>query len=186
MSLKRSASQVSPQALSLLVLYPNIPDEPPKAAVASPGLACGSASRASRCCLGGFLSSALPRALQRSLFGHTLSERRGCSTPRGFAYCESSREWWVGSPAGQHLSFLSSRPLSVITWDCASSLAPARLSRAPRSGCDSPPRPLPGVSPFQTQGVSISLTHLLLVVHNTTLTQHHSSSPCLVTPSVAS
>ena len=31
-----------------------------------------------------------------------------------------------------------------------SPLAPARLNRAPRSGCDSPPRPLPSVSPFQT------------------------------------
>ncbi len=30
MSLRRSASQVSPQVLSLLILYPNIPDEPPK------------------------------------------------------------------------------------------------------------------------------------------------------------
>ncbi len=38
MSLRRSASQVSPQILSLLVLYPNIPDKPPK-----PGslVACG-------------------------------------------------------------------------------------------------------------------------------------------------
>ncbi len=53
-------------------------------------------------------------AFRRSLFGHTLSERRGGSTPHGFAYCKSSREWRVGSPAGQHLSFFSSRPLSVV------------------------------------------------------------------------
>ncbi len=54
--------------------------------------------------LGGFVC-----LLSRALFGHTLSERRGgvrCSTPHGFAYCESSSEWWVGSPAGQYLSLL--------------------------------------------------------------------------------
>ena len=33
-TLKSSASQVSPHVLSLLVPYPNIPDEPPKVAVA--------------------------------------------------------------------------------------------------------------------------------------------------------
>ena len=32
---------------------------------------------------------------------------------------------------------------------CSSPLTPARLSRAPHSGCDSPPWPLPGVSPFR-------------------------------------
>ncbi len=68
----------------------------------------------------------------------------------------------------------------------SSPLAPAHISRAPHSGCDSPPQVLPGVSPFQTQGVSISLTRLLLVIHNTTPTRHHSSSLCPVTPSVAS
>ncbi len=64
---------------------------------------------------------------------------------------------------------------SVVPWDCASSFAPARLSRALRSGCDSPLRPLPGVSPCQTQGVSISLTRLLLLGYNLTLTRNHSS-----------
>ena len=95
-------------------------------------------------CLGGFGSPA--RALWRSLFGHTLSERCGwfCSTPHGFAYCESSNERWVGSPVGQ---YFPSRPSSVVTWDRASTLTPARLSRAPRPDCDSPPRPLPSVSP---------------------------------------
>ncbi len=64
---------------------------------------------------------------------------------------------------------------SVVPWDCASSFAPARLSRGPRSGCDSPPWPLPGVSPCQTQGVSILLTRLLLLDYNLTLTRNHSS-----------
>ncbi len=36
---------------------------------------------------------------------------------------------------------------SVVPWYCASSFVPARLSRAPRSGCDSPPQPLPAVFP---------------------------------------
>ncbi len=40
-------------------------------------------------------------------------------TPHGFAYCESSSERWVGSPAGQ---YLSSCPSSIVTWDCASIL----------------------------------------------------------------
>ena len=109
MSLKRSASQVSPQVLSLLALYPNIPDEPPKARslVASPSeLGLGCAAQVSFCCLVGLrLTRARTHAFRRSLFGYTLSERRGpCSMPRGFAYCESSRERWFGSPAGQHLS----------------------------------------------------------------------------------
>ncbi len=97
------------------------------------------------------------------------------ATPHGFDNCKSSREQRLGSPAGQYLGSVSSYPSSsVVTWDCASSFAPARLSRAPRPGCDSPPRPFPGVSPCQKQGVSISLTRLLLVIHNTTLTRHHS------------
>ncbi len=56
---------------------------------------------------------------------------------------------------------LSLTSWSAVPWDCASRVTPARLSRAPRSGCYSPPRPLPGVSPFQKQDVSISLTRLL-------------------------
>ena len=148
MSLKCSASQVSPQVLSLLVLYQNIPDEPPKARflMASLGFA-GCVMRRGSFGLGDFVCwLTRARALRRSLFGHTLSERRGgCySTPHEFAYCESSSERWVSSPAGQ---YLSSRPSSVITWDCVSTLTPARLSRAPCPDCDSPPWPLPGVSP---------------------------------------
>ncbi len=39
------------------------------------------------------------------LYLGTLSEREvgSFSMPHGFAYCKSSREWWVGSPAGQYL-----------------------------------------------------------------------------------
>ena len=63
------------------------------------------ASQASFCCLGVFLSSAHLRARIAAFFmGHTLSERCGYSTPHGFAYCESSSERWIGSPAGQYLS----------------------------------------------------------------------------------
>ncbi len=111
------------------------------------------------------------------LYSGTLSARDvgPRSTPHGFPYCKSSRERRVGSPVGQYLRSISSySSSSVVTWDCASSFASARLSRALRCGCDSPPRPLPGVSPCQTRGVSISLTRLLLVVHNTMLTRHHS------------
>ncbi len=126
-------------------------------------------------------SPARVQLLRRSLFLGTLSARDvgSRSTPHGFAYCKSSREQRVGFPAGQCLGcFVFSYPSSsssVVPWDCTSRLAPARLSRAPRTGCDSPPRPLPGVSPCQTQGVSISLTRLLLVIHNLTLTRNHSS-----------
>ncbi len=157
LSLEWSASNVSPQVLSLLVLYPNIPDEPPKACfscgVSVSGVCWG--LRVAGLLSRGFLFIGSPtHALRHSLFGHTLSERRvggwgvgvgGCySTPHGFAYCDSSSERWVGSPMGQ---YLSSHPSSVITWDCASPLTPARLSRAPRPDCDLPLRPLPGVSP---------------------------------------
>ncbi len=81
MSLRRSASQVSPQILSLLVLHPNIPDKPPKPAVACGlwGLGLGSAAQVSLFGLGGFLSfGSFARALpRRSLFGYTLRERHG-------------------------------------------------------------------------------------------------------------
>ncbi len=43
------------------------------------GVGVGCAAQASRCCLGGFLSVGPPARMQlrRSLFGYTLSERRG-------------------------------------------------------------------------------------------------------------
>ena len=67
-------------------------------------------------CLGGDFFCWLTRActLQRSLFGHTLSKRRGRSTPHGFAYCKSSSERWVGSPAGQYPCSSSSCPPWVV------------------------------------------------------------------------
>ncbi len=51
---------------------------------------------------------ALPRALQRSLFGHILSERRGThrSTPHEFTYCKSPSGQRVGSPIGQYSFFV--------------------------------------------------------------------------------
>ncbi len=66
-----------------------------------------------------------PRTRCGVLYSDTLSARDvGGSrpTPHGFAYCESSSERWVGSPAGQ---YLPSRPSSVFTWVCASTLTPA-------------------------------------------------------------
>ncbi len=100
-------------------------------------------------CLGVFSFVGSPARIA-AFFIQTHSHREtwgvcGSSTPHGFAYCESSSEGWVSSPAGQ---YLSSRPSSVVTWDCASPLPWALLSRAPHSDCDSPPWPLPGVSPF--------------------------------------
>ncbi len=147
------------------------------------GLGSGCAAQLSLCCLGGFLARLRSHSLCGVLLsGYTLSERRGfcvLSTPHGFAYCKSSRERRVGSPAGQCLGCACViprvRPRQSSSWDRASRFAPARLSRAPRPGCDSPPRPLPGVSPYQMQRVSISLTRLLLVVHNPTLIRHHPS-----------
>ena len=141
----------------------------------------GCVAQASLCCLGGLrLARACALLLRRSLFLGTLSARDWVPVPRPTGLLTARVLGNSGSAPPQvsvwgvcclFSSYLSS---SVVPWDCASSFAPARLSRAPRSGCDSPPRPLPGVSPYQTQGVSISLTHLLLVIHNLTLTRNHS------------
>ncbi len=94
----------------------------------------------SYCCLGGFLFRWLTRARASvsAFFIWAYSQRETWgSTPHGFAYCKSSREQRVSSPTGQHLMFSSSHPMSVVTWDCASSFAPTRLSRTPHSHCDS-------------------------------------------------
>ncbi len=118
------------------------------------GLGLGCAVQLSMCCLGGFLARLHLRSLCGVLYSGTLSERDvgTRSTPHGFAYCKSSRERRVGSPAGQYLGcawyFLSCSSSSVVPWDCASRLAPARLSRAPRSGCDSPPSATPWCFPI--------------------------------------
>ncbi len=86
MSLKRSASQVSPQVLSLLVLYPNIPDEPPKARslVASPsGLGglhgAGLFSMLSR----GFSAHPHMRAAAFFIRVHSQRETWACPSPTG-------------------------------------------------------------------------------------------------------
>ena len=110
-SLRCSASQVSPQVLSLLVLHPNIPDEPPTSA------SCGvRASLAVRvcgvwvalrsflaCCLGGFLARLRSRDPFGVLYSGALSERDVGHTPHGIAYCKSPSGQRVGSPAGQYL-----------------------------------------------------------------------------------
>ena len=58
---------------------------------------------------------ALPLARPwRSLFGHTLRERRGWSTPHGFAYCKSPRGRRFGSPVGQYCSLVLRQPVSGI------------------------------------------------------------------------
>ena len=93
-------------------------------------------------------------------------------TPHGFAYCESSSERWVGSPESQ---YLSSRPPSVVTWDCVSPLSPARLSRAPRPDCNSPPRTLPGVSPSRRKACLSRCSFIARNPHN----HAHTTSPVL-------
>ncbi len=146
------------------------------------------ASRASFCCLGGFLSLAHQRARVAAFYlGHTLSERRGYSTQHGFAYCESSSERWAGSPASQYLS----SSLFVLY---QSSPGTALLSSHTSSPQQSPalwlrlaPSATPQCFPISdARRVYLVDSFLLLVVHNTTLTRHHSSSLCLVTPSAAS
>ena len=114
------------------------------------GFGVGCAAQLSLCFSRGF--SGLPAFLYLG----TLSVRSvvsSCvlSTPHGFAYCKSSRERRVSSPAGQCLGCACVIPRvrpRQSSWDRASRFAPARLSRAPRPGCDSPLRPLPGVSPY--------------------------------------
>ena len=51
--------------------------------------------------------------------------------PYRFAYSDSSSEWWVGSPVGQYL--FPSRPSSIVTWDCASTLSLRLVSAEPRA-----------------------------------------------------
>ncbi len=94
----------------------------------------------------------------------TLSARGATVTPHWSAYCKSPNGRRVGSPAGQQPSSwegvgvyvgvvvvfsLSSTSWSAVPWDRASRSTLARLSRAQRSGCYLPPRPLPSVSLFQ-------------------------------------
>ncbi len=137
--------------------------------------------RASRVLSRGVL--ALPRMHFGVLsFGHTLSERRGIiSMPHGFAYCESSSERWVGSPAGQY--FLP-RPSSVVTWDCASTLTPPRLSRAPPLYCDSPPWPIPAFPHRDVQHVYFVDSFIARVPQNNAQTTSL-ALPRMVTPSAA-
>ncbi len=96
MSLKRSASQVSPHVLSLLAIYPNIPDETPKARslVASPlGLGLGGAAQVSYCCLGFFWLTRVHACISAFFIRvHSQRETWACPTPHGFAYCKSSRD----------------------------------------------------------------------------------------------
>ncbi len=191
MSLKHSASQVSPQVLCLLVLYPNIPDEPPKGGCGvrrSPrGWGCLRIAGLFLLSRGFYFVGSPARARCGVLYSDTLSARDG-GIPRPMSLL-TARVLVIGGSALPQVStclLLFSSSVSRHLGLRSSPLTPARLSRAPHSGCDSPPWPLPGVSPFQMQGVCISLTRLLLVIHNTTLTRHHSSSPCLVTPAVAS
>ncbi len=153
MSLKSSVSQVSPQVLSLLVLHPNIPDEPPKARLLVASLGCV----AQACCLGGFSARLRARTWEEGISIRVHSQRDVVPRPTGSLTARVLGNGGLALPRvstrgfevpGASLSSL--RPLSVITWDCASRFSPARLSRAPRSGCDSPPRPLLCVSPCQT------------------------------------
>ncbi len=96
-SLRCSTSQVSPQVLSLLVLHPNIPDEPPKSAVAFASLSLsltrpralgsGCAAQLSTCCLGVFLARLRSCSLCGILYSGALSERdvghgRGLHAPQ--------------------------------------------------------------------------------------------------------
>ena len=95
---------------------------------------CYCTSQASRC-LGGFLSVGSParaRALRRSLFGHTLSERRGARPrPTGSLTARLLGNGGSALPRVSTCLLLFTRPPSVVTWDCASSFAPARLRQSP-------------------------------------------------------
>ncbi len=65
----------------------------------------GCAAQVSLHCLGGFLACLHAHAAAAFFYLGTLSARDvgSRSTPYGFAYCKSSRERRVGSPAGQYL-----------------------------------------------------------------------------------
>ncbi len=123
---------------------------------------CGYARRG---CLGGLARLRARTFLSPFVrYQGTLSARGATVTPHGSAYCKSPNGRRFGSPAGQQPSSwegvgvyvgvvvvfsLSPTSWSAVPWDCASRFTLARLSRAPRPGCYSPPQPLPGVSPFQ-------------------------------------
>ncbi len=123
---------------------------------------CGVCRYAQRGCLGGLARLRARTSLSPFVrYQGTLSARGATVTPHESAYCKSPNGRRFGSPVGQQPSSwegggvvfvvfsLSPTSWSAVPWDRASRLTLARLSREPRSGCYSPPRPLPGVSPFQ-------------------------------------
>ncbi len=89
---------------------------------------CYCASQASRCCLGGFLSAAF------FIWAHSQREMWARPRPTGSLTARVLEHGGSAPPRVSTFLLLFTRPPSVVTWDCASSFAPARLSRAPRSG----------------------------------------------------
>ena len=135
------------------------------------------AGRVRRVLSRGFCWLSRARALSwHSLFGHTLSERCGCSTPRGFAYCKSPRGRRFSSPVGQYCSHALRQSLSGIARPFPHRLVSAE-PRALRLG------PAPSATPWrfriQTKGMSTLLTRLFGVRDRTTLIRNHTLSPTL-------
>ncbi len=160
LSLERSVSQVSPQVLSLLVLHPRIPDDPPEML----SFMCRSFVGALRACwsftggLGNFVcGSPVSTSHRGSILGRNLSGRRAFLTaPCRFTYCESLR-WWVGS-----------LQVSITLWRCVLSFSRSSVSPSLPGLPQLEPQALTVVSPFQhptvfpiqREAISILLTRL--------------------------
>ena len=122
------------------------------------------------------------RELRRSLFGHTLSEGRGCfPRPTGSLTTRvlvdsGSAPPRVSTPSSSSVS----RPLGprIRSYTGSSQQDPAPwLQLAPMA--------TPRRFPIQTRGISIPLTRLLVALHKTPLRPNQSLSLRSVTPSVA-
>ncbi len=136
------------------------------------------AGRVRRVLSRGFCWLSCAHACASAFFIQTLSERRGASTPHGFAYCKS--------PRGQRVGFLwvSTLPSSFL----CHRLGP-RVHSLTGSSQQSPapwlrlaPSATPQRFPIQTKGMSTSLTCLLVALHKVTLRRNHMLSLRLVTP----
>ncbi len=149
---------MSPQVLSLLLFYPNVPDEPPKTCFPVPYMSCTSCASLPR----GFVGS--PTCDLGSLYLDTLSVRdMGCSMPHRFAYCNSLGDSGLVPPQ-----------VSTLPSSFASHCLRSRVRSLTNSSQQSPvpwlrlaPLATPRCFPIQTKGMSSSLT-CLFGVHDWT------------------
>ncbi len=141
-------------------------------------MASGSCVACVGACLGGFvgwLSHARAHVRPRSLFGHTLSERRGCASvphPTGSLTARvrgdsGSAPLWVSTLPSSFVSQCQGLRVRSLTGSSQQRSAP-RLRLTPSA--------TPWRFPIQTKGMSIPLTRLFGLHDRTTLTRNHTLS----------